>query len=270
MASGIYKRTMIRSPSAAANGGNPSPDGCPTLYPSTAAAAPEPEPEPEPEPDNADHRAPPPGGSRNLYYATEHRFARRTRSHSKTKTLGLLYLTVGLLTLGLIAVSMAWLLVWTRLDDAEAEKLAMDANLRRISVDLQQTRARLEQRENELSALVEARIPGLAELVLNQLIGIDDRYVQNVTFFESGVADAKAIEYSVMLKNATEGMILPEVEIFLFDELGRQVGLAKLKKGDAITSAHLEELAPGESRSYHARIEVERGAVAKFYLIHIR
>lgn len=252
---------MIRQPPDAANGGSQaSPQAQPTVQPIAPAGALGSE--------NANRGAPSPIGGPTLYVGRQ--VARRAGARSGTKKYRNLKLMLTFLILALIGVTFAWILAWAKVNLVKAEKLTLDRDLRHMERDLAQTRARLEQRESELVALVKNRIPGLKELAFNQLIDIDDKYVQNVTFAESGVAGATAIEYHAMLKNATSGMILPDVKILLFDEIGIQAGLTKLKKGDASAFTVLEELAPGESRSYHARIEIERDAVPKYYTLHIR
>lgn len=196
--------------------------------------------------------------------------ARRAHSRSKTKQIRRFKLLLGLLVLCLIGVSMQWILSAAKLDAAESDKLALDADLRRTEKTLEETRIRLEQRESELVDLVENRIPGLDVLEFNELIDTNNRYVLNVTFAQSGVKDQEGIEYHAMLRNETERMILPNVKIFLFDEFGLQVGVANLEKMNATRIPDMAELSPGETRSYHANIDIERNAVPKYYMIHVQ
>jgi len=176
---------------------------------------------------------------------------------------------VGGLLILLLGVATSTILVTAKLNKVEAELLAVDSALRGTARKLQAAELMLAQREHELVSLVENRLPGMQPLELNKLLEIDRDYVVNISFSESGVGESKRIEYRAMLRNDGTGMVLPRVTVFLFDEHGLQVGEERLDKMDATTDALIEELRPGESRSYHETIAVKRGATPVYFLIHI-
>jgi len=207
-------------------------------------------------------------GKRTLF--VDRQVARRARARSKRKIIRRLKLLIAVLILCLIGLSMGWIVTAAKVDIVQADKLALDGELRRAEKMLEETRARLKQRESELVNLVENRVPGLQELVFNKLIDVNNRYLLNITFAESGLDADKGIEYHAMLKNETAGVILPDVTIYLFDEFGLQVGITKLERRNATRTADLAELAPGETRSYHATIEVDRDKPAKYYMIYVQ
>jgi hypothetical protein len=200
---------------------------------------------------------------------TDRAVARRARSRSKTKQIRNLKLLIAVLILALIATSMGWILAWSKMQIAEGEALALDADLRKMEREIDQGRERLAARESELVNLVEHRIPGLKPIETNKLLDINDKYVVNLTFSEAGTENASVLEYHTMLKNETAGIVLPKVTLYLFDEVGLQVGMNKLEKHNATTAAVLAELQPGETRSYHAELHVERNAEPKYYLLHV-
>lgn len=191
------------------------------------------------------------------------------RSRSKTRQIRHLRIAVSALLVVLLVVAMSAILVTAKLNKVEAELLAVDSALRGTARELQAAQLMLEQREHELISLVENRLPGMHRLEFNKLLEIDRDYVVNISFSESGIGESKRIEYHAMLRNDSTGMILPRVTVFLFDEHGLQVGEERLDKMDATTDVLIEELRPGEARSYHETIGVKRGAVPVFFLIHI-
>jgi hypothetical protein len=212
--------------------------------------------------------APPLIGKQTIF--VERQVARRARARSKRKLIRRLKLLIGLLVLCLIGASMGWIVTSAKVDIVQDQKLTLDADLRRTEKALEEARVRLSQRESELVNLVENRIPGLQELVFNKLIDVNNRYLLNITFAQSGVDAENGIEYHAMLKNETAGVILPDVTIYLFDDFGLQAGITKLEKKDATRTADLAELAPGETRSYHATIEIDRDKPPKYYMIYVQ
>jgi hypothetical protein len=143
------------------------------------------------------------------------------------------------------------------------------ADLQKSQRLVEEERSRLEEKENALASLLDERLPGLHRIEYNKLVDVNDKYVLNVTFAKSGVEDSKFVEYHALLVNNTQWMLLPQVEIFLFDDVGIQVGGTKLDHDQATNNAALPELEPGETRSYHSRIEVERDAVPKYYALFV-
>lgn len=191
------------------------------------------------------------------------------RARSKTRQIRHLRIALGALLVVLLVVAMSAILVAARLKKVEAELLAVDSALRGTSRELQAAQLRLEQREHELVSLVENRLPGMRPLEFNKLLEIDRDYVASISFSQTGVGESKRIEYHAILRNDGTGMILPRVTLYLFDEYGMQVGEERLDKMDATSDVLIEELRPGESRSYHEPIAVKRGGVPVFFLVHI-
>jgi hypothetical protein len=176
---------------------------------------------------------------------------------------------VALLLIALVTTSMGWSLAWAKLELLESENLTLDVKLRQTSDQLQSFKARALERETALQAMVEKRIPGLLPLEYNKLFELNDEYVVSVTFTRSGVAESKAVECHALLRNNGTNMIAPHVKIFLFDKLGVQSGSAVIKKDDATGGVDIVELRPGETRSYNAKVQVDREAKPKFFLVQV-
>jgi hypothetical protein len=195
--------------------------------------------------------------------------ARRGRSRSRSNQLRN-YRLLSLL-LGIIAVAaiMAWAVVLAKLDLAETRAHELDAELNRASRDLADLRAQLDERERDLVALVENRVPGMQALEYNKLLDIHQGYVLNISFAEAGVGETKQLEYHAMLRNDSTSIVEPKVTVYLFDEYGLEVGAATLEKDDATQDYALAELRPGETRSYHEPIAIKRGAAPAYYMVHV-
>lgn len=254
MASGIYKPTMKR-PSSAETAEQDSGNG--SAAPSHGAGSGR----------NDDGTAQPFVGQRTLY--VDRQVARRSRSRSKTKRIRQLKIMIGLLVMGLVLVIMGWILAWAKLQKAEERAVTLDVDLRRMELKMVEAQAAVEKRELEIRSLMEDRIPGLAEIVFNTPLDIKDEYVRNITFAEAGVGENKTLEYHAMLVNTSDQLVQPKVKIFVFNEFGVQVGMVRLEKGHATSAVTLEELEPGETRSYHAQINTEIDDTPVYYKVHI-
>lgn len=254
MASGIYKHTMNRPPSAETSeqdSGNgsaaPSPDAGSGRN----------------DGDSAQSQI----GQRPLY--VDRQVARRSRSRSKTKRIRQLKIVIGLLVMGLVLVIMGWILAWAKLQKAEELAATLDVDLRKTEAKMVEAQAAVEKREREIRSLMEGRIPGLTKIVFDRLLDIDDEYVRNITFTEAGVGEDKTLEYHAMLVNTSERLVQPKVTILVFNEFGLQVGMVRLEKGHATNAVALEELEPGETRSYHAQINAELDDAPAYYMLDI-
>jgi hypothetical protein len=208
------------------------------------------------------------GHGRNGTYL-DRQTSRHAASRSKTRRIRKLTALVAVLLVALVGTSMGWILAWAKLNMLESENLALDIKLRKTSEELQSLQTQMAERETALQEMVEKRIPGLRPLEYNKLVKVDDKYVMSITFAELGVADSKAIEYHALLRNDTNNIVLPKVRIFLFDDLGIQTGESALKKADATGDVEIAELRAGETRSYNAKIDMERHAVPRFFLVQV-
>jgi hypothetical protein len=195
--------------------------------------------------------------------------ARRARSRSKTRKIRRLTLLAGILVVCLTGTIMGWIHAWTQTQTLESEALQLDSQLRRAQQELETIRQQLKDHEEAMLALVEDRIPGLTEVQYNELVDVNDRYVVNFTISEAGTEENRTLEYHALLKNETPNVILPKITIYLFDEAGIQVGMTSMDRRHATSPADFAELAPGEARSYHSTLAVERDKQPKYYLLHI-
>lgn len=141
---------------------------------------------------------------------------------------------------------------------------------KQLEAELAEARERITELNNDLRILLANRIPGIDQLVFDRQIELNDQYVKNITFVQSGLGDEKTIEFSTVLHNGRTGPILPKVTITLFDENGLQTGIAQLDKSQTITPADIPELQPGETRTYSAQIDLQRQAPSRYFVVEVR
>jgi hypothetical protein len=207
-------------------------------------------------------------GKRTMY--VDRQVKRRAHTRSRSRKIRRLQISVTVLVLALVAFAMAWTFNYAQVQKLDGQLLTLNAELRRTQTELESTRSRLKERESEIAALAQGRIPGLQPLVYNELLEIDQKYVVNLTFTESGVGEHKELEFHTMLMNSSDKMVLPKVKIFLFDEFGAQAGMVELRKSFATGTVLLAELQPGETRSYHATIGIDRDTTPKFFTLVVQ
>lgn len=112
--------------------------------------------------------------------------------------------------------------------------------------ELTQVRPELERLRADVTELIAKRLPGLRQLVLDQVVPIDDYYLRNVMFTLVKRGKRAGYEYHLTLSNDTLQMVLPRVNIYLFDRHGVHIGSARIGG----TGEHVEEvpdLGPGET-----------------------
>lgn len=201
--------------------------------------------------------------------AGDSQIAHHIASRSKRRQIRRLKVTISILLVSLFVFAVGWVLAWATLKEARRELAQTELDLRKAERLLGTTQSLLAERERAIADLIENRIPGLRTFENNRLVEVDDRYLLSVTFSETGVAESKTLEYHAVLVNSGEDMVLPRVAITFFDDRGLQVGAVELQQSHATTSLGPAELEPGETRSYHSRIEMAREASPKYFKIHV-
>ena len=142
--------------------------------------------------------------------------------------------------------------------------------LHKLDVKHQGVVKELETLRSERDALVQGRIPNLLPLRFDEAIPIDTGYIRNVIFTLVKNGSNTVYEYRLVLSNDGLSIVRPKVEIFLFNELGIQIGTAQVEPGDATTNIERATLEPGEVRSYSATIKMLREGKPAYFLISAR
>lgn len=128
-----------------------------------------------------------------------------------------------------------------------AENATLANDLFHARQRLERLEPELERTRRELASITRGRLPHLKELTPDKVIPVDAGYVKNIVFTVLRQNGQTRYEYRVVLENASDTMLRPEVRVFVFDQRGIQVG-----SGDITDRT---EMIPGESRAYSASIE---------------
>jgi|AVFP01.1.fsa_nt_gi hypothetical protein len=201
-------------------------------------------------------------------YAHRHRSSHRSSRSSRRKIRQLKLLTSMLLIL-LVIVSVAAVMIFFRMEQYRGDAGQLRMELRQAEGELARSREKIIEMENDLRVLLANRIPGIKELIMNRQIEINDQYVRNITFVQSGLDDNKGIEFSSVLQNQRSGPILPDVTIVLFDESGLQTGIIQLDKEQTVSPVDIPEMQPGETRTYSGQIPMQRRVPSKYFVIDV-
>lgn len=155
----------------------------------------------------------------------------------------------------------------SQLANVNADSGAIASELKRTQSELDQAKKLVAAQDVELGALVRQRIPGVETLELDRLYDAKKGVVKKISFSESGVGASKKVAYYAVLKNTGPAPVEPTVRILLFDRKGLQTGAVTINREAATTPVEGDALAPGETRTYSAPVEMIRRDAPRYFLI---
>jgi hypothetical protein len=192
--------------------------------------------------------------------------ARRSRHHSTRRALrAALIVALGALVLVLV---MGW--VYTTAlrarGAADAERIAVREN------ELAQLKLELESLRSERDALATGRLPGLIPVEYDRALELQQQYVRNVIFTQTGTSGEKRYEYRLIVANPGPAPLRPAVHLLFFDERGIQVGESDVERdaGPGRAGGTGAWLQPNETRSYTAVVAMREGAVPRYFLLVVQ
>ena len=199
--------------------------------------------------------------------SSRRRHSRRSRPsyHYETKIRHTKYLIAGISILFLLIYVFTWLYIARKSTEHDQTLL----ELRKQEAALNALTSELETVRNEMDALVQDRIPGLLPLKYDEAISVDDKYIRNIIFTLVKNGKKRNYEYRLVMQNNTLSIILPVVEILLFDATGIQIGVTQVESMDASTDTGRSALDPGEVRSYTSSINLNRDEEPSYFLLAV-
>lgn len=195
---------------------------------------------------------------------------RRSTEAATRRKLRWLKLVLALLLVLLVAGSAAGVLGIAQLQRLRGEAHQLATALRLAEAELARTRSRLIQLNDDLRILQDNRIPGVAELLFERPLSIEQRYLKTLTFVAPDPEMQAQMHYTAVLENRSGAPVLPQVQILLFDATGLQVGQVELDAAHAEPEEAAAKLAPGEVRRYSAPIELTLQRPARFFLVEVQ
>lgn len=187
----------------------------------------------------------------------------RSRYRSETRLRRYRYLLVGLS----ILFTLVYIFTLFHFAGKSAAQQQAIIDLRKHEASLSNLTRELETVKTERDALVQGRIPNLLPLTYDEAITIGEEYVRNIIFTLVKNGKKKIYEYRLVLHNDSLVVVRPKVEIFLFNDIGIQIGVAQVTASDATTNVDRIELDPGEVRSYSATIDMIRDEEPSYFLL---
>ena len=200
----------------------------------------------------------------NVHHSTRHKRRSRSSRYYKTKIQRYQYLIVGIVILFLLLYTFTLLHYSGETNTYQQNTI----QLRKLESSFEKVTAELEKVRGERDALVEGRIPNLSPLKFDEAIPIGKDFMRNVIFTLAKNGNKTIYEYRLVLSNDGLSVARPEVEIFLFNELGIQIGNAHVRAANATTNAGRATLEPGEVRSYSDSIDMLRQGEPRYFLIN--
>ena len=187
----------------------------------------------------------------------------RSRYRSETKIRRYRFLLAGLS----IVFALVYIFTLFHFSGKSATYQQAIIDLRKHEASLSSLTKELETVKSERDALVQDRIPNLLPLKYDEAITIGEDYVRNVIFTLVKNGKKKIYEYRLVLHNDSLAVVRPKVEIFLFNDIGIQIGVAQVTASNATTDVDRIELDPGEVRSYSATIDMIRDEEPSYFLL---
>jgi len=155
------------------------------------------------------------------------------------------------------------------IDGLEAQNRHLAIKARKQEVQLEHTQTHLKKLHEDIKVLVEDRIPNLHRLEFDKTIHLDQKHVRNIIFTLTGVGTDKQYEYRMVLHNDSLNIVNPLVNVFLFDEVGIQLGTTKNSKIDTRSRVEYGDLRPRETRSYSSKVPLDRNEKPYYFLVTI-
>lgn len=140
--------------------------------------------------------------------------------------------------------------------DTENERL--QRSLDDSELALAKLRPEVERLRADVNALLEQRVPGLRELVMDDVVTLDDAYLGNIVFTQTRRGSQVKYEYRLTLRNDSLSVIVPRVRLALYDRHGVQIGSSELGESHDGEDA-MPELGPGESLARAGTVTIADG-----------
>ncbi len=171
-----------------------------------------------------------------------------------------LLLAIGL-GLALAVLIIESILSGTRIINLSKENNVLRSELLDAKAELSRLLPELKQARRDLKGMIQERMPHLRVLEPDKVLTVNDGYVKNIMFSVLKVNAEKKYEYKLVMENKTQFLVRPQVQIFVFNSHGVQIGMAE-------TNDRLE-LIPGESRSRSSDIRLFIKDEPHYFFIHI-
>ena len=194
------------------------------------------------------------------------RSTHRSRHNSRSRRRTLIIIA---LSIASFSMFIALLVLSVKLNDSRRELADVSFIERKQARELERLRPRVAELEQEVSALVESRLPHLTQLEFDKVFPVDQEYVKNIVFSLAGKGGIRNYEYKLVMENRAFHSIQPHVQVLIFDRNGIQIGLSELgvNEDGKFTQPMLEH---EEIRSHVDEIVLSEDATPEYFMVRIK
>ena len=188
--------------------------------------------------------------------------SRRTREWSRRNKL-----LLGLVVVMILVDFFTALLLGTQTYDLSRQNQILRSELAKSQEELRQAMPELRQLRQDLDELIRGKLPHLRKLEYDQVLPLDEGHLKNISFTKVVNRGVQNYEYKLVVQNNTRALLWPEIQLFLFNELGIQVGSTEICTASpgALKAA---SLGMGEVRSYSAAFQLtDKNALPTYFMI---
>jgi hypothetical protein len=187
---------------------------------------------------------------------------RRTRSWS-----GRSKLLLGIVVAMILVDFFTALLLGTQTYELSRQNEVLRSDLAKSQEQLHQTLPELQKLRQEMDELIRGKLPHLRKLEYDQVVSLDEGHLKNISFTKVINRGVHSYEYKLVVQNNTHAPLWPEIQLYLFNELGIQVGSTEI--GTATPgSLKANSLGVGEVRSYSASFQLsDASALPTYFMI---
>ena len=194
------------------------------------------------------------------------RYARRSKSQRAERTIRRLQLLVVVLAAVVIIVGLAF---GVALSPLKAERDELRHEVLRLERDLTVANDKVAMLSAEIDELVTTRIPGLQRLRYDETIAVEDKYLRNILFTLTVQEGQPSYEFRVVMSNEDLVDVIPNVSVLLFNDLGIQLGAARISLDTLASDTGSFKLSPGDVRSYSGKVELSDSGEPIYYVLQV-
>lgn len=169
-----------------------------------------------------------------------------------------------LLVFVVVGAAIAGWLGKVKLEAAAKDVRIAQADLQKQRAEVASMEAEVEALRQQMNGVVQGRVPGLNSLVFNEVIRLDEKYLESVIFTLARRGGQKTYQFKLGLNNKTGTVVEPRIALYLFDQVGLQIGFGETKGlGDTV-------LISDEQRFFDGEIELTLEGEPVYYMVKVK
>ncbi len=188
--------------------------------------------------------------------------SRRTREWSRRSRL-----LLGIVVVMILVDFFTALLLGTQTYELSRQNEILRSDLAKSQDELRQAMPELQKLRQDMDELIRGKLPHLRKLEYDRVLSLDEGHLKNISFTKIVNRGVLSYEYKLVVQNNTGATLWPEIQLYLFNESGIQVGSTEIgtETPGALKAA---SLSIGEVRSYSAVFQLtDKSALPMYFMI---